>query len=88
MLDPDSAKQQSVHVHVSLLVAFNQDLDAFLIFESRAFSILLNDNAVASLSAIYIRKPKTEQLQSQHAWKDAVVQAVKIYSYGQWKVLK
>lgn len=77
-----------MYVQVGLPVAFGRDLDAFVIFGCRAFSSLLNNNAVASLSAVYIRKPRTEQLESQHDWKDAVVQAAKIYSFGQWKALK
>lgn len=63
MLSPDSAKQGSVCVHVGLPVSFSQ---AFVIFGSKAISSPINNNTLASLSDIYSRKTKTEQLESQH----------------------
>lgn len=65
MLGPDSAKQGSVSVcaHVGLPISFSQ---AFVIFGSKAISSPINNNTVASLSDIYSRKTKTEQLESQH----------------------
>lgn len=59
-----------------------------MIFRTRAFSGLTNANTVASLSDIYSRKTKTEQLESQHDKKDAVIQAVRIYGYCRWRILK
>lgn len=53
----------SVCVHLGLPVSFSQ---TFVIFGSKAISSPVNNNAVASLSDIYSRKTKTEQLESQH----------------------
>lgn len=65
MLGPDSAKQWCVCTH-RFACFIRSRLDAFVISGSRVFSSLIDNNPVASLSDIYSRETKTEQLESQH----------------------